>query len=257
MTPSTQTALKTLLFSMADDCLIIGHRNSEWVGLGPVLEEDIAFASIAQDKLGHALALYTILHEHLGEQDPDTLAFMRSEKQFTCCRFVELPIGDYDFSLMRHFLFDTAEKLRFDMLTESAFTPIQQIARKARGEIMYHTMHANVWIQQLGKGSDEANARLQAALNQAFPFALGMFEPSKYEAILQSENLFGGEETLKTRWLATIAPIIEASGLKMPSAADASNDAEFGGRYGYHTEYLSPLLEEMSEVFVIDPLAEW
>jgi ring-1,2-phenylacetyl-CoA epoxidase subunit PaaC len=242
---------------MADDCLIIGHRNSEWVGLGPVLEEDIAFASIAQDKLGHALALYTILHEHLGEQDPDTLAFMRSEKQFTCCRFVELPIGDYDFSLMRHFLFDTAEKLRFDMLTESAFTPIQQIARKARGEIMYHTMHANVWIQQLGKGSDEANARLQAALNQAFPFALGMFEPSKYESILQSENLFGGEETLKTRWLATIAPIIEASGLKMPSASDTSSDTEFGGRYGYHTKYLSPLLEEMSEVFVIDPLAEW
>lgn len=250
----SQTALQTLLFSMADDCLIIGHRNSEWVGLGPVLEEDIAFASIAQDQLGHALGLYTILHEHLSEQDPDTLAFMRSEKQFRCSRFVELPIGEYDFSLIRHFLFDTAEKLRFEMLTESAFVPLAQFAKKVRGEIMYHTMHANAWIKQLGKGSDEANARLQAALNEAFPFALGLFEPSKHEAVLQQEGIFAGEEVLKTRWLAAIAPIIEQAGLRLP---DTSTDAEFGGRYGYHTEHLQPLLDEMSEVFVIDPHAEW
>ncbi len=250
-----QTALKTLLFNMADDCLIIGHRNSEWVGLGPVLEEDIAFASIAQDQLGHALGLYTILHEHCAEQDPDTLAFMRSEKQFTCCRFVELPIGEYDFSVMRHFLFDTAQQLRFGMLMESRVQPLQQFAKKVRGEIMYHTMHANAWVKQLGKGSDEANTRLQAALNEAFPFALGMFEPSKFEAELSAEGIFAGVEPLKTRWLETIQPILGAANLQLPS--NTSNDTEFGGRYGYHTEYLPPLLEEMSEVFVIDPHAEW
>jgi ring-1,2-phenylacetyl-CoA epoxidase subunit PaaC len=255
MNTLAQTALKTLLFRLADDCLVLGHRNSEWVGLGPVLEEDIAFASIAQDQLGHALGLYTILHEHCGEQDPDTLAFMRSEKQFSCCKFVELPIGEYDFSVMRHFLFDTAQKIRFGMLAESSFTPLKQFAVKVRGEVMYHTMHANAWIKQLGKGSDEANARLQAALNEAFPFALGIFEPSKHEEILKKEGIFTGEEVLKSRWLEAIIPILEASGLSIPT--NTNNDAEFGGRYGYHTQYLQPMLDEMSEVFVIDPHAEW
>src|SRR3990170_4870870 len=98
-------AIKNLLFKIADDQLIIGHRNSEWTGLGPTLEEDISFSSIAQDKLGDALQLYTILHQEFGEKDPDSLAFLRDVKDFRCCRFVELPIGEYNFRLIRHFLF--------------------------------------------------------------------------------------------------------------------------------------------------------
>ncbi len=76
------SGIKDLLFKMADDALIIGHRNSEWTGIGPVLEEDLAFSSMAQDKIGHAFALYTILHESFGEAEPDTLAFKRTEKEF-------------------------------------------------------------------------------------------------------------------------------------------------------------------------------
>jgi ring-1,2-phenylacetyl-CoA epoxidase subunit PaaC len=109
-------AIKELLYKMADDALIIGHRNSEWTGIGPMLEEDLAFSSMAQDKVGHAQALYQILHAVLGEKDPDILAFQRTEKDFKCCQLVELPIGEYDFSLVRHFLFDHAESLRYDML---------------------------------------------------------------------------------------------------------------------------------------------
>jgi phenylacetate-CoA oxygenase PaaI subunit len=92
--------LKDLLYKMADDLLIIGHRNSEWTGLGPVLEEDIAFSSMAQDKVGQSLALYEILHQ-LGESDPDTVAFTRNAPQFHCSQLVELPIGEYDFSLVQ------------------------------------------------------------------------------------------------------------------------------------------------------------
>src|SRR5687768_6435949 len=118
------SGLKDLLFKMADDALIIGHRNSEWTGIGPMLEEDMAFSSMAQDKIGHAIALYNILHEVLGEADPDTLGFKREAKQFKCCQFVELPIGEYDFSLIRHFLFDHAEWLRYGMLASSSFQPL-------------------------------------------------------------------------------------------------------------------------------------
>src|SRR5947207_1781747 len=104
-------AIKDLLYRMADNELVIGHRGSEWTGLGPILEEDIAFSSIAQDQIGHALANYSILNTEFGEADPDTLAYTRQEKDYKCCQLVELPIGEYDFSLMRHFLFDHSENL--------------------------------------------------------------------------------------------------------------------------------------------------
>ncbi|HMR58156.1 MAG TPA: phenylacetate-CoA oxygenase subunit PaaI, partial [Cyclobacteriaceae bacterium] len=116
-------ALKELLYKLADDQLILGHRNSEWTGFGPILEEDIAFSSMAQDKIGQSLALYTLL-QSLGESDPDTVAFTRNASQFHNCILVELPNQEYDFSLIRHFLFDTAEALRFEALTNSSYEPL-------------------------------------------------------------------------------------------------------------------------------------
>ena len=104
--------LKDLLYRMADDLLILGHRNSEWTGLGPMLEEDIAFSSMAQDKIGQSLAIYEILYE-MGEQEPDTVAFTRNAENFHSCQLVEQPIGEYDFSLVRHFLYDHADAARF------------------------------------------------------------------------------------------------------------------------------------------------
>ena len=91
-----EEAIKELLYKIADDQLILGHRNSEWTGFGPLLEEDIAFSSMAQDKIGHSLAMYTLLND-LGEQDPDTVAFARHADQFHNCTLVELPNGEYEF----------------------------------------------------------------------------------------------------------------------------------------------------------------
>lgn len=256
MNPATADALKNLLYRMADDALVIAHRNSEWTGLGPTLEEDIAFSSIAQDKLGHALALYTILHQHLGQDEPDTIAFTRDEKAFRCAQFVELPIGDYAFSLMRHLLFDIAEQLRYEMLENSSFAPLAKVARKVKGEIKYHLFHAVTWITQLGgKGNEESRARMQTALNEAFPFALGVFEPGEGDDLLRSEGIFEGEAVLQERWLAALQPIFEKATLTLPDV-DAVQPV-YGGRKGYHTEHLQPLLDEMTEVFRIDPTAEW
>src|SRR5687768_6181771 len=138
-------ALKELLYKIADEQLILGHRNSEWTGFGPLLEEDIAFSSMAQDKIGQSLALYTIL-ETLGEQSPDTVAFTRNASQFHNSIFVELPNLEYDFSLVRHFLYDTALGLRVELLCNSSFKPVADLATKIRGELRYHTLHANTWI---------------------------------------------------------------------------------------------------------------
>lgn len=247
-------ALKELLYKMADDLLIIGHRNSEWTGLGPILEEDIAFSSMAQDKIGQSQALFQLLHE-LGEQEPDTVAFTRNANQFHNAQFVELPNGDYDFSLMRHFLYDVADQLRFEFLANSSYEPLAKVARKIKGELKYHVFHANTWVVKLGNGTEDSKARMQTALNEAWNYALGMFETSEFENDLISEGIFVGEEALKKQWLDTITPTIEKASLQIPSSNTWS--PVFGGRKSIHTEHLAPLVDEMSEVFRVDPSAEW
>jgi len=252
--PEYTNAVKEFLYKMADDQLIIGHRNSEWTGIGPILEEDIAFGSIAQDKVGHAYNIYQLLHE-MGEADPDTIAFQRDEKDFKCCHLVELPIGEYDFSLVRHFLFDHAELLRFEMLSNSSFEPLANLAKKFKGEIKYHVFHANTWIKQLMNGTEESKARIQSSFNSVFPIAFSIFEKSPLEDVLISEGVFEGEEILTNKWLETIRTIVNSCGVKLPDVPDKS--IGYGGRKGYHTEYLNPLLLEMTEVLRSEPGAEW
>jgi ring-1,2-phenylacetyl-CoA epoxidase subunit PaaC len=247
-------ALKELLYKMADDQLILGHRNSEWTGLGPLLEEDIAFSSMAQDKVGQSYALYQMLHE-LGEGEPDTVAFMRNAEQFHNCTLVELPNGEYDFSLIRHFLFDSAEAIRFEMLTESSYAPLAALAVKIRGELRYHTMHGDIWIKQLGSATEESVKKLQTSLEACLPYALGIFEPSPFESELIGEGIFDGEEALKKRWMDRITTILGETQLELPDLTTIT--PEYGGREGVHTEHLQPLLDEMAEVFRIDPTAEW
>lgn len=247
-------AIKELLFKIADDELIAGHRNSEWTGLGPILEEDIAFSSIAQDKLGQSLAFYSLLHE-LGEKTPDELAFMRNENEIKCCHLVEYPNKEYDFSLTRHFLFSHAENLRFEMLAESSFEPLAKIAKKIKGEVKYHIMHADTWLKQLGAGTEESNSRIQSALNEAFNPALGIFEPGDFENELSQLKIFAGEKALQDKWIEKIKPIIESSDLRLPDKSQWN--PAYGGRRGKHTEFLQPLLNEMAEVFRTDPEAEW
>ena len=247
-------AIKELIYKMADDQLILGHRNSEWTGMGPLLEEDIAFSSMAQDKIGQSLALYNILHE-MGEQDPDTVAFTRNAQQFHNCVLVELPNGEYDFSLVRHLLFDQAEAIRFDMLSRSSFEPLALLARKIKGELQYHTLHANTWIKQLGAATDESIGRLQRSLEYALPYAMGIFELSPYEDILMDQGIFEGEEKLKTAWKARVQSVIEKTQLVLPDWDGL--EIKTGGRKGEHSEHLQPLLDEMSEVFKTDPTADW
>lgn len=249
-----ELALKELLYKMADDQLILGHRNSEWTGFGPLLEEDIAFSSMAQDKVGQSNALYSILNS-LGEQEPDTIAFTRNADKFHNCILTELPNGEYDFSLIRHFLYDTAEIIRFDMLTNSSFQPLAELAVKVRAELRYHTLHANTWVKQLGNATEESINRLQQSLEYALPYALGIFEESPYEKELMAEGIFGGEQALKVKWMTKVEEVIHQTQLHLPDWKIIQ--PVLGGRKGKHSEHLQPLLDEMSEVFNIDPTAEW
>ncbi len=254
LSEQTTLAVKELLYKMADDLLILGHRNSEWTGIGPMLEEDIAFSSMAQDKLGQALALYQLLHQ-LGEMEPDTVAFTRNSPQFHNCQLVEYPIGEYDFSLVRHFLFDNAELLRYEMLAESSYEPLAKVARKFRGELKYHKFHGDTFVMQLAKGTEESHRRIQESLNFCWNLALGIFEESPLEQELIDQGVWKGEAALRQNWLEAIRPILESCGLTIPE--ENSWSPVYGGRKGEHTDHLQPLLDEMTEVFRVDPTAEW
>jgi ring-1,2-phenylacetyl-CoA epoxidase subunit PaaC len=247
-------ALKYLLYCLADDDLIIGHRNSEWTGLGPVLEEDIAFSSMAQDCIGHALSYYTLLNT-LGEDEPDKIAFTRNAKDFYSCQLVEQPMGDYAFSLVRHFLYDTAKYIRLQALTQSSWGTLAELAGRIIREHKYHLMYAKTRIAQLGTSTEESRLRLQSALNEAFPMAFGIFEASPHSEILDSEGICPHENELASRWLETVSAIIAQTNLKLPIDADFS--PYMGGRKGYHSEHLQPLLDEMTVVFRTDPIAIW
>jgi ring-1,2-phenylacetyl-CoA epoxidase subunit PaaC len=209
---------------------------------------------MAQDKIGHSLALFNLLNA-LGEQDPDTVAFTRNANQFHNSVLTELPNQEYDFSLIRHFLYDTAEAIRFEMLSNSSYEPLAQVARKFRGELRYHTLHAKTWITQLGNATEESKSRLQKSLIEVLPFALGIFEKSPYEAELIRLGIFAGEEELKKRWEVKLEETLSKTELKLPDLK-ILNPVD-GGRIGKHSPHLQPLLDEMSEVFRMEPGAEW
>jgi ring-1,2-phenylacetyl-CoA epoxidase subunit PaaC len=168
---------------------------------------------------------------------------------------VELPIGEYDFSLIRHFLYDHAELLRFEALAQSSYEPLAQVARKLKGELKYHTLHANTWVKQLGSATEEAIERMQNSLNFTLPYALGLFEKTTQEEAIIAEGIFVGEDAIKARWEENITKVLSQTALELPDLASLT--PVYGGRQGQHTEYLQPLLDEMAEVFRLDPTAEW
>ncbi len=256
MKPELKSALIDLVFRLGDDDFILGHRHSEWIGIGPILEEDIAFSSMAQDEIGHAEAYYQLLHEHFQLPDPDTLGFERPWQEFRCAHLVEYPNKDYAFSLVRHFLYDHAEHIRLQALQkQDVFKPLKELAKRLLREEKYHVFHANTWIVQLSNGSEEARVRLQTALDEAYPMALALFEPNEHEKTLVEAKVLPSENELQKEWLRAIQKVLEQTPLKLPE--NPQWEMHKGGRVGKHTPHLEAIIEEMTEVRRLDPQAEW
>jgi ring-1,2-phenylacetyl-CoA epoxidase subunit PaaC len=242
-------SLIALLTTLADDELILGHRDSEWTGHAPILEEDIAFSNIAQDEMGHALLWYTILHEQLQQPDPDRLTFWRSAAEFRNAQFVELPKGDWAFTIVRQYLFDVYEQVRNDGLARFDYQPILDAVGKIKREEVYHLMHSQGWVQRLGDATDESHHRMQAALEELWPYALGLFEPIEDAAEYSSQL-----SELQQAWLDRVRPVLTQASLTIPSAVQPI----FGGRSGEHTGHLTDLLNELQKVARLEsPDAVW
>ena len=163
-----------LLLALADDELILGWRNSEWTGIAPALEEDVAFSSIAQNEIGHARALYELAAHELGT-DADALAFDRSPDEYRSAPLVELRRLEWARTIARHWLYETADAIRLEALRASDDPELAGIAAKIDREEVYHRIHAEMWVDRL-LGSDEGRPRLDEALGELWPYALGVLD---------------------------------------------------------------------------------
>lgn len=252
LTDVTRDAVVDLLYRLADDELIISRHDSEWREPGPSLEEGIAFSSMVQDEMGHAQAFYEMLHE-LGEPDPDTLAFTRSRRQLRCASLVSLPSErDWGFCALRQFLYDAAEMVRLTALSESSLTPLARLATKLRVEEKHHLMHGRSWVLRLASATDESHKRMQAALNMAYPHALGLFEPTEADEPLAQAEVCPHEEELRRQWESAVAPVLAEAGLELSEAVLPI----YGGRAGRQPEALTKLLADLRLVHSFDRSAK-
>jgi ring-1,2-phenylacetyl-CoA epoxidase subunit PaaC len=159
------------LLEIADDELVLGWRNSEWTGIAPFLEEDVAFSSIAQNEIGHARALYELVARDL-DTTADELAFDRRPDEYRCSEFVELRlVPDWARTIARHYLYETADEQRIKALMESDDPEVAGLAAKIDREEAYHRMHAQMWFDRL---KDEP--RFVEALEELGPLVDGRGE---------------------------------------------------------------------------------
>jgi ring-1,2-phenylacetyl-CoA epoxidase subunit PaaC len=163
-----------LLLAIADDELVLGWRNSEWTGIAPFLEEDVAFSSIAQNEIGHARALYELVAAELGTT-ADELAFDRPYDEYRCAPLVELRRLEWARTIARHWLYETADEIRLAALKASDDPEVAGLAAKMDREETYHRMHAEMWVDRL-LSTEEGRTRLNEAVEELWPYALGVLD---------------------------------------------------------------------------------
>ncbi len=246
-------ALIRFLYMVADDELVIGHRDSEWLGVAPEIEEDIAFSSIAQDEVGHANYFYSLLEE-FGEGDIDVIAFERKSPQRMNAVFVELPNGDWAKTILRHYLYDTFDDVRLDAMIDSSYLPIAFGARKMKREEHYHLIHMETLVRRLGTAGGEALERLKRGFgilwgNVGDLFALpeGFKEFSEFGILTQTVS------DLQREWLLRIEKVLKESGIIDKTA---KLTVPVGTRTN-HSDALDELIETLLEVHEIDRSATW
>lgn len=258
-----------LLLALADDDFMLGYRDSEWTGIAPMLEEDIAMSSVSQDEIGHARALYEIVVE-LSRRDPsveehmsspetiarevDALAYSRVAAEYRSSWLAEHHRGDWAFTIARRYLYETADEVRLEALSESSYVPLANVLAKVRREERYHTMHLSTWLGRLAS-SPVARPRLLAALDTLWPDALGFWEELEDEdALLASGVMPLSSAAMRERWLTRITPELNEHGITVPGS---EVKPRIGGRRGERSPGFEEFWAEVTEVYRLDPHASW
>jgi ring-1,2-phenylacetyl-CoA epoxidase subunit PaaC len=253
---------------LADNSLILAQRNAEYCGHGPILEQDIAITNISLDLLGQARNFYqyaaglinannkTAVSKTLspggdgigGEASEDSLAYLRTEREFKNCLLVEQPNGDWGQTILRQFFFSTYQFLLYQQLQQGKDEQIAAIAAKALKEVTYHLRWSGEWVVRLGDGTSESHERMLKAIDELWRYTGELFIPEQYE-------LGSGVDvsTLQDSWMKKVIGIFEEATLAVP----ANTFMQSGGKKGIHTEHLGYILAELQYLQRTYPGAEW
>lgn len=255
--PAKPNVLFEYLLRLGDDRLILGHRLSEWCGHGPILEEDIALANVALDLLGQATIFLRMAGEVEGQgRNEDALAYFREAIEFRNCQLVELPKGDFGFTIARQFLFDVYDVVLLEALTKSSNPELAAVAMKSLKEARYHVRHSGEWMRKLGDGTEESHRRVQTALDSLWRFTPELFAADDVDAQLVQAGIAPDLAELKRKWEALVREVLDRATLTTPNDVPRPPGTR-GGRTGAHTEHLGHLLAEMQIVARSHPGATW
>lgn len=251
---SERASLATYASRFGDNALILGQRLAAWLGHAPVLEEELALANVALDLIGQARAwlAYAGACEGLG-RDEDALAFERDQRDFTNVLLVERPNGDFAQTMGRQFFFDRFHLLALRELVASRDAQVAGIAGKAVKEVTYHAERSAAWVIRLGDGTAVSHARMQAAIDDCWPYTGELFESDALDAHVLHAGIGFDPAALRTPWLAEIERVLVDATLVRPR----DGFMQSGGRRGRHSEHLSYLLAEMQAVRRSVPGTRW
>jgi len=261
--PKYYAALKELLFQLADDDFILAFRGSEWLGLAPHIEEDVAFSSISQNMMGHA-AMYFQLLEDLGAGNADALAHDRSPQNRRNAvglelvngpgTYLEHPQYDWAFTVVRHYFYESYKTIKLNSLKTSSYQPLAHAAAKMKIEQYYHLMHWRTWFQQLLNAGGEARVRMLKAVERVWADFGGVLTLGRSGSEFAQHQLIAGEEELKKQFFNELSPVCIAVELTMTAKPSMVNG---NGRMGEHTNDLEQAILTLSEVYRSEPNVIW
>ena len=251
---------------LGDNSLILGQRNAEWCGHGPVLEQDIAITNISLDLIGQARNFYqyaaTLINNQraaktspikgdLGETaTEDSLAYLRKEREFKNCLLVEQPNGDWGQTILRQFFFSQYQYLLFEQLQDSKDEQLAAIAEKSLKEVTYHLRWSSEWVIRLGDGTAESHQRMLKAIDELWMYTGELFIPAVYEKETGVDF-----EKIKQEWQTKVTDIFGEASLPPPSGGGGA--VQTGGKQGKHTEYFGHILTELQYLQRAYPNCEW
>jgi ring-1,2-phenylacetyl-CoA epoxidase subunit PaaC len=273
-----QQTLIDYTLHLADNALVLGHRNSEWTGHGPILEQDIALSNIALDLIGQARNFYQYaarlsnegvslggargrgMSEGVAATDgggvevtEDTLAYLRDSWDYRNCLLVEQNNGDWAKTILRLFFFSAYQYYFYQRLQQSQDRELAAIAEKSYKEVTYHLRWSSEWVIRLGDGTEESHRRMKEALDQLWKFSGELFVPADYEKVLAEKGIAADLTAIRSQWDERVDVVFRQAGLTKPAAAWEQT----GGKQGRHTEHLGYLLAEMQFLQRAYPGCEW
>ena len=251
---------------LADNALVLGHRNSEWTGHGPILEQDIALSNIALDLIGQARYLYQYAARLMNAQGgaevtEDMLAYLRDSWDYRNCLLAEQPNGDWGKTVLRQFFFSAYQYFFYQELQHSRDAELSAIAEKALKEVAYHLRWSSEWVIRLGDGTEESHARMEKALDELWPYTGELFQPADYEQALAPAGIAVDLREIKSLWEERVGEVLNEATLATPGTmregAEEKVWMQRGGKEGKHTEHLGYLLAEMQFLQRAYPGNEW